>query len=135
RTLLQTRADGSGEHDHERSLSHGEVHDLANLQRVGFGERAAEYVEVLRENVNEPAINAAKAGDEAVARGTLLLHAEIDAAVTDKFVQLLERAFVQQEENALARREFTGFVFALAAPGAAARSRFPGNTAKPSHAV
>ena len=134
-TFLNACAPGIVEPDDGRSVAHGKVHDLTNLQRVGFGERAAEYGEVLRENVNEPAINAAKAGDEAVARGTLLLHAEIDAAVTDKFVQLLERAFVQQEVNALARREFTGFVFALAALGPAARFSFLGNTAKLFHAV
>ena len=114
---------------------HGKVHDLANFQRIGFGKRAAEHGKVLRENIDQPAIDAAKAGDKAIACRPLLLHAGIDAAVADKFVQLLECAFVQQKVNALARHEFAGCVFALPPFGAAAGFRFLGNATKLFRAV
>src|SRR6266446_2309638 len=133
--FLNARAAGIVEADNRGSRMHGQVHDLADFQRVGFGERAAEYGKVLRENIDQPAIDAAKAGDEAVARGTLFLHAKIDSAVTHKFVQLLERAFVKQKVDALARRKFAGFVLAFAAIRAATGFRFFGNTAKLLHAV
>jgi hypothetical protein len=96
---------------------------------------STEYSEVLCENVNQTAIDAAKAGNEAVAGRTLLLHAEIDAAVPDKFVELLEGAFVQKKMNALASREFAGFVFALAALRTATGFGFLGNAAKLFHAI
>src|SRR4029077_8454769 len=70
-----------------------------------------------------------------VARGALLLHAEIDATVTDKFVQLFEGAFVQQKVDALARRELPRIVFALAALRAAASLGFIGNAPQFLHAV
>ena len=60
------------------------------------------------------------AGDEAVARRALLLHAEIRAAVGDELVELLEGAFIEQQRDALARRQLAGLVFALAALGASA---------------
>ena len=52
--------------------------------------------------------------------GRCSLHAEIFGAVRDEFVELLERAFVEQQRHAFPRREFAGFVFALAALRAAA---------------
>ena len=65
----------------------------------------------------------AEAGDEAVARGTLILHPEIDAAVADEFVELFEGVFIEEKIDALARRQLAGFVLALAAFGAAAQLR------------
>ncbi len=133
--FLDARAAGIVEADDRSTGAHGQIHDLADFQRVGFGKRSAEHGEVLRENINQPAIDAAKAGNEAVAGGTLLLHAEVDAAVPDKFVKLLEAAFVQKKMNALASSEFAGFVFALTALRAATSFGFLGNTTKLLHAV
>ena len=48
-----------------------------------------------------------------------LIHAEIDAAVLDIHVELLEGAFVEQEVEALARRELAALVLRLDARGAA----------------
>ena len=48
---------------------------------VGFRERAAEDGEVLGEDVDQAAVDAAIAGDEAVAGDDLLVHAEVAAAV------------------------------------------------------
>ena len=122
--FLDARAARIIEADHRRAVAHRQVHDLADLEGVRFRERAAEHGEILREHVDQPAIDAAKAGDEAVAGRPLLLHPEIVAAVRDKFVEFLECAFVEQQRDALARREFAGLVLALAAFGAAAGFRF-----------
>ena len=62
----------------------GQVHDLDNLGGVGFGKRAAEDGEVLREDENQAAFDASVAGDEAVSVIFLLFHAEIVGAMRDK---------------------------------------------------
>ena len=93
----------------------GEVHDLDDLGGVGFGERAAENGEILGEDEDQPALDAAVAGDEAVAVVFLLGHAEVVGAMRDQLVGLLEGAFVEQELDALAGRHFAFFVLALAA--------------------
>ncbi len=133
--LLNTRAAGIVEADHGSAGAHGKVHDLADFARVGFGERAAENGEVLGKNVDETAIDLSKAGDEAVAGGALLLHAKIDATMTDKFVEFFKGAFVQQQMDAFARGELAGFVFAFAAFRAAPRFGFRGLAAELFHAV
>src|SRR5260370_30352644 len=94
--FLNPRASGIVEPYDGGSGTHGQVHDLADFLRVGFGERTAENRKVLRENVDQAAIDTAEAGDKAIAGGTLLLHPKINAAVTDKFVELFKTAFVQQ---------------------------------------
>ena len=87
---------------------------------VGFGERSAEHREILREHVNQPAVDAAKAGDEAIAGRPLRFHAEIVRLVADEFVQLFESALIEQQVDAFARAQLALLVLALAAFGAAA---------------
>ena len=128
--FLNARAARIVEPDHGRALAHREVHDLRDLRRVRFGKRAAENGEVLREDVDEPPVDAAVAGDESVARGPLLFHPEILAVVPDEFVQLLERAFIEQQIDALARAELARFVFAFAALRSAAFFGFRVSLAK-----
>ena len=118
--FLDARAAGIVQADDRRAGAHGQIHDFADFQRVGFRERAAENGEVLRENINQAAVDAAESGDKAVARRALLLHAKIDAAVADKFVELFEGAFIEQQMDALARGQLAGFVLAFAALRAAA---------------
>ena len=77
-------------------LLQGEVHDLADFLRVGFRERSAEDREILRENVDEAAVDVAEAGDEAVAGDDLLVHAEVAAAMCDELVEFFEGAFVEE---------------------------------------
>src|SRR6266478_85398 len=122
--FLNTRAAGIVETDDGSAGAHGLIHNFTNFQCIGFGERAAEDGEVLRENVDQAAVDAAESGDEAVASRTLLVHAEIRAAVAHEFVQLFESVFVEEKIDALARGELAGFVFARAAFGAATRFRF-----------
>ena len=93
---------------------------------IGFRERAAENREILGKDVDQATLNPAEAGDEAVTRGALLLHPEIGAAVADELIKLLERAFIQQQVDALARSELPGLVLALAALGTAPGFRFGG---------
>ena len=91
---------------------HGHVHDLDDLGGVGFGQRAAEDGEVLREDKHQAAFDTAIAGEEAVAEILLLFHAEVVAAMGDQFVGLFEGAFVEQELDALARRHLALLVLA-----------------------
>ena len=113
--LLNARAARIIQADDGRAIAHRQVHDLADFQGVGFRERAAEHSEILSEDIHQPPVHAPEAGDEPVARRTLLLHPEVIRAVRDKFVEFFKRAFVEQQRDALARREFSGLVLALAA--------------------
>ena len=116
--LLDARAAGVVEADDRRAHLHREVHDLADLLGVGLGEAAAEDREVLGEDVDETPVDAAVAGDDAVARDLLLGHAEVEAAVLDQLVELLEGALVEEELDALAGGELAFPVLALAPLGA-----------------
>ncbi|MCY1243117.1 hypothetical protein D9M72_561200 [compost metagenome] len=53
-----------------------------------------------------PAIDRAPAGNDAITRNLLLFHAEIDAAMGDIHVKLLERSLVEQHFQSFAGREF-----------------------------
>ena len=120
--LLNARAAGVENADDWSAVLHRHVLDLANLLRVRAGERAAEDGEVLGEDVDQAAVDRAPAGDDAVAGDFGFLHAEFVAAVFDEHVELLERAFVEQKLNALARRQLAFGVLrrmALLAPALA----------------
>ena len=103
--LLDARSAGIVEPDHRRADLHRLVHDLADLLGMRLRERAAKHREVLAEDKNQPAVDRAVAGDDAVARDLLLADAEIMAAVLDKHVPLLERAGIEQDIEPLARGE------------------------------
>ena len=92
-----------------------EIHDLADLLRVALGKRAAEDREILRKDIDQPAVYAAVAGHEAVSRHHLLVHTEIAAAVGDQLIEFLEGAFVEQQLDALAGGELALLVLARAA--------------------
>jgi hypothetical protein len=76
-------------------------------------QRAAEHGEVLGEDVGHAAVDGAPAGDHAVARHPALLHAEIDAAVLDIHVELLEGALVEQKLKPLPRGELAAGMLGL----------------------
>ena len=59
--------------------------------------------------------------DDAVARHDLVLHPEIDAAMRDQLVDLLEGAGIEQQLDPLARRQLARIVMALETLGAAAQ--------------
>ena len=103
---------------------HGLVHDFANLEGHGLAERAAEDGEVLGKDVHLAAVDGAVAGHDAVAEVGLLLHVEVGAAVGDEHVEFLERAFVEQQCDALAGRQLALFVLFVDAFLAAAHAGF-----------
>ena len=122
--FLNARAAGVVEADDRRAVPHRQVHDLADLLGERLGERAAEHGEVLREDVDEPPVDAAVAGDDAVAVVLLVLEAEVRGAVDDEPVELDEGALVEQEVEPLARRQLALGVLRLDALLAAALLRF-----------
>jgi hypothetical protein len=121
--LLDARAARVVQPDDGRADLHGEVHDLADLLRVGPAERAAEDGEVLREDERLAPVDEAVARDDAVAEDLLLLHAEVGAAVDDEPIELDEAAGIEQQVDSLARRELAAFVLFLDAFGPAADER------------
>ena len=70
--FLDPRAAGVVEPDDRRADLHRQVHDLADLLGVRLGQRPAEDGEVLAEDEDEPAVDRAVAGDDAVAEDALL---------------------------------------------------------------
>src|SRR5262249_37752348 len=77
-----------------------------DLLREGFGQGSTEHGEVLREHVDEAALDAAIAGDDAIAVDLLIAEAEVVRPVHDEAPELDERPVVQQQIQPLARREF-----------------------------
>ena len=118
--FLDAGAAGVVEADDGGADAEGGVHDLDDLGGVGLGERAAEDGEVLGEDEDDAALDAAVAGDEAVAGDSLVGHAEVGGSVGYEFVGLFEGAFVEEEVDALAGGELAGFGLAGAALGASA---------------
>ena len=90
-----------------------------------LAERAAEHGEILGEGEDGAAVDRAPAGDHAVARNSGLLHAELGRAVLDEHVELLERALVHEQLEALAGGELAALVLGFDARIAAAFARPP----------
>jgi hypothetical protein len=73
-------------------------------------------------NEHQTAIDHAVAGDDAIARNFVVLHPKVSAAVLNKHIPFFKGAFVQQQLDALARRELAFAVLcvdALLAPAQA----------------
>ena len=65
--FLNARAARIIQADHRRADLHRRVHHLADLHRVAFRHGAAEHGEILREDIDQPAVDRAAAGHHAVA--------------------------------------------------------------------
>ena len=104
---------------------HREIHDLDDLGGVGLRQRSAEDGEILGEGEDLASFDEAIAGDDAVAGNHLLVHAEIAASVGHQLVDLFEGAGIEQELDALARRQLAGRVLAREPLFAAAKLRAP----------
>src|SRR5262249_30100407 len=126
--LLDAGAPGIVQADDRRSGLEREIHDLADLACVALGQRTAEDREVLREDVYQAAIDAAVSGHETIARDHLFVHAEVAALMRYELVQLFERVGVEQQIDALPRREF---VFPVLARAALLASAFLGRALSP----
>ena len=119
-TFLDPGAAGVIQTDDGRSHLRREIHNLADLLRVGFAERTAEDCEVLREDVYQAAVDPAITGNDSIAGVLLLLHAEIKASMRDEFIDLFKGIFVEQKRDSLARGEFPFGALPVHALGAAA---------------
>lgn len=93
-TFLNPRPPGVVEANDRNPKLQSQIHDLADLFRMRFGEGAAKHRKVLGENRHRPAINAAKTGHHPIAGDALRLHAKVVAAVGDQPIQLRKGAFV-----------------------------------------
>ena len=120
--FLDARAARVVEADHRRADLHRLVHDLADLLGMRLGQRAAEHREVLREDEHHAAVDGAVAGHHAVAGDLAVGHAEIDAAVLLEHVPFFEGAVVEQQFDALARRQLALGVLGVDALLAAAEA-------------
>src|SRR5690606_11266512 len=118
--LLDARTAGVEHADDRGAVLERHVLDLHDLLGMRLGERAAENGEVLGEDVDDAAVDGAPAGDDAVAGGLRLLHAEVGAAVLDEGIELLEGVLVHQELDALAGGQLAALVLRLDAGNAAA---------------
>src|SRR6185312_11318067 len=121
--LLDARAARVEQTDNRRARLERHVLHFDDLLRVGFRQRAPEHSEVLGEDIDRAAVDRAPAGDDAVAGDLRLLHAEVVRAVLDEHVELLERALVHQELDALARGQLAAFVLRVDTPLTAAEPR------------
>ena len=104
-TLLDAGAAGVVEADDRCAVAQRHLLDLHHLLRMGFGQRAAEHGEVLGEDEDGAAVDGAPAGDDTIARDLGVLHAEVCRAVLDEHVEFFEGAFVEEDLDALARRQ------------------------------
>ena len=118
--FLDARAARIVQADDRRADAHREIHDLADLLGVRLGQRSAENREVLAEHENEPAVDRAVTGDDAVAQVALAVETEVGRAMSHERVELDERIRVEQQLQALARRQLAAFVLLLDALLAAA---------------
>src|SRR6185437_4180794 len=112
-TFLNARAARIEQADDRRAVLQRHVLHLADLLGVRFGQRAAEDGEVLREDIDHAAVDGAPAGDHAIACDAVLLRAEIGVAMFDEHVELLERAGIEEEFEALARGELAAGVLGV----------------------
>ena len=103
--LLDAGTAGVLEADQRRAVAGGVVLRPYDLARVHLAERAAHHQEVLAERRHLAAVDVAGADDDAVLRDVAVGHAEGGAAVADVRAVFLERLFLQQAGQTLARGE------------------------------
>ena len=121
--FLDARAPRVVQPDDRRAHLHRQIHDLDDLGGVGLRQRTAEDGEVLGKGVDRAALDPSRAGDNAVAGNDLLVHAEVEAAVGDEFVDFVEAPGIEEEIDPLTRRELSGVVLPFQPIVAAAAHR------------
>lgn len=103
--LLDAGAAGVVDADDRTAGLQGEVHDLDDLLAEDLAECPAEDGEVLGEDGHGAAVDGAVTGHDSVAVGAVGLQAEVGRAVLGELVELDEGAFVQEQFDALTRRQ------------------------------
>ena len=90
---------------------------------MGLGQGAAEHGEVLREHIDQTAVDVTETGDDAVAHDLLGIADELVGSRLHEPVELGERALVQEEIEPLAHGHLALRVLLLDPPLAAALQR------------
>lgn len=111
--LLDAGAGAVVQGDQRGTGRDGHVHDLVDLGGVGLAEGAAEDPEVVRVDEDRAALDRAPAGDDTVGVVLLRLQAEADGAVAPQLLDLAEGTRVEQQLDALARRQLALRVLGL----------------------
>src|SRR5688572_966055 len=89
--FLNASSAGIVQTHNRRANFHRQVHHLADLFRVSFGERTTKHGEVLRKDKNVTSVDQTMARDYAVARIKLLVQIEVFRTVHNELVKLLKR--------------------------------------------
>ena len=105
-TFLDARAARIVDPDDRCAVLHRHIHDLADLGGMGFRHRPTKHGEILTEHIDHAPVDRAPAGHDTIAARLALLHAEIGAAMSHEHVVFFETAFIQQQFDPLARRQF-----------------------------
>src|SRR5690606_18597320 len=122
-TFLDARAAGIVQANDRSAIAHCHVYDLADLLRMGLGERATQNGEVLAEDIDLTAVDGAPAGDNAIAGDLLFGHAEVGRAVGDEHIVFFEAAFVEQHFDTLTCRQLALGMLGVNTALAAAKAR------------
>jgi len=94
--LLDARATRIIEADQGSAIFHREIHELADLGRVGARERSTKNRKILGKNIHDAAIDFAKARDHAIAQGLALFHPEAHATVGGEAIEFLKGAGIEE---------------------------------------
>ncbi len=111
--FLDSRAARIIEADDWQADLHREVHDLADLFRIGLRQRAAEDREVLAEHEDLSAVDATVTRHDAIAKRALVREAELRRAMGHERVELDERFRVEEQLEPLARGQLAHGVLLL----------------------
>jgi len=72
---------------------------------VPLAQRSAEHGEILCENIDQPAVDRARSGDDAIAGDLLLSHAEVGAIMLNEHVIFFEATGIEQHAQPLSRSQ------------------------------
>jgi len=86
------------------------VHDAGNFLRLHFGERAAQHREILCINGNATTVDLTETGDNGITDETLFIETKCSQVMRRHHTDFLERPFVEQKIDPLARRQFAACV-------------------------
>ncbi len=122
--LLNAGAAGVEQADDWRTVLQRHILNLGHLAGVARRQRSAHDGEVLGEDVDDPPVDGAPAGDDAITGGLLLLHAEVGAGMLDESVELLEGVLVHQQLDTLTGGQLAAFMLRVDARLPATEARF-----------
>ena len=96
------------------------LHDLGDLDGMDFARRAAGYREVLAGQMHQAAADRRRAGDHAIGRHALSLHAEQGGAVLGEQTDFFEAVRIHQGVDPLARGQLARLALLIELVGPAA---------------